>query len=158
MLKFFKVWAGTIIPLVLILSALAAYVDAQYTDLTWERPASYIWGMFWHAAGLYVLTRMVIQSMKGVQTAPLLLLSFTYQKYLFLLTYAGLALYSAGAIWPSLFGWFNQELIFALFIATTMASAVVNFILLFGWWRGWLEEESDPIPGRPLWRWLRRKR
>jgi hypothetical protein len=136
----------------------SAYLDAHYGELTWKRPASYVWGMAWHTAGLYVLTQMVYQSMRESGKAPLLLLSFTYQKYLFVLTYAGLALHSSGSIWLNLLRWFSEDLIFALFISTTMSSSVVNFVLRFGWLRRWLEEDADLIPARPLRRRLRRRR
>lgn len=158
MLRFVKTWSGTLIPLVLLGSFALAYLDAYINHLTWERPTAYLWGAVWHSCGLYVLLIICIHAMREAGKAPLLLLSFTYQKFFFDLTYLGLAIFAAGLVWPGTFGWFSEDLVFALFIATTMASSVVNAVLLFGWWRGWLEEDADPLPFRPLWRWVARRR
>lgn len=154
MLQFVKIWAGTLFPLGLIIIFFAALLDSKYGDLSWERPVAYVWGATWHLAGMYVLTRMIYNSVKASGKAPLLLLSFDYQKALFYLTYIALAGYALGVIWPMLFGWINQDLIFALFIATTLVSSAVNFVLLFGWFGGWIDEDADPVPFRPIWRWL----
>lgn len=158
MLHLVKTWSGTLLPLVLVVTVGVAYLDAHYTDLTWERPASYLWGMCWHVLGEYVLIKMVVTAAKTDKRAPILLLSFTYQKALFFLVYASLALFSAGQVWPETFGWFGNDWIFALFIGTTMASSAVNFVLLFGWRGGWLEESADPVPFRPIWKKFRRRK
>lgn len=158
MRRYVREWSGTAIPVVLVVFIVAAYIDDTYFDpLTWERPVSYFWGMLWHGLGEYALLRMVVASYSEGEHPALLLLSFLYQKAMFFLVYAALSIASASIVWPQTFAWFDDTVIFALFIGTTMSTSLVNAILYFGWWRGWLEEPSDPIPFRPLYRWLRKR-
>lgn len=158
MRTFVRDWSGTVIPMVLVVSVGLAYLDAHIADLTWERPVAYLWGMCWHGLGEYALIRMAILAYSDGKHPPLLLLSFAYQKALFFMIYGSLAIFTLNLIFDGLFSWFDESMIFALFIGTTMASSVVNAVLFFGWWRGWLEEEADPIPFRPLYKWLRSRR
>lgn len=153
-MKFLRM-AGTWIPLFLAVVFVIAYYDASHGMLTWERPLTYLTGGVSLFFGLWAL--IDIARLPRGEFPTLFMLSLIYQKVFLCLIYASLVGFTAHEVFP----WvpqISEPLLFALFVASTLATSMVNWLLWFGRKHPWLEAEVDPVPFRPIWRRSRSRR
>lgn len=141
-------YAGTLIPLILVLAFGLALWQATKQGLTWERPLTYGLTMLSIAMGLEALVKMARDSVG--ENPSLFLLTIFYQKAALLVLMGGILLTSL----TDLVGWISvpDALLFGLLVSSCTSIIMVNMVLFFGRRWGLLEAEADPIPFRALFR------
>lgn len=153
-MKFLRM-AGTWIPLFLAVVFLVTLIDANHGNLTWERPITYLIGCFSLVFGLWAL--IDIARLPRGDFPTLFMLSLIYQKVFLCLIYASLVGFTGHEVIPWL-PVISEAILFALFVSSTLATSMVNWLLWFARKHPWLELEVDPVPFRPIWqRWRSRK-
>lgn len=148
--------SGTWIPVLLAALMLAAYVDARFYELTWERPASYLAGFLFLMAGIATLIKMM--RVPAGEHSTVFTLSFFYEKVPLAILFVALVDRALYELYPGVFLFLGEDVLFALFVACVTTIAVANSVLTLGYAWGYLEEEADPVPFRPVYRrWRNRK-
>lgn len=139
-------YAGTLIPLILVVVFGLALWQATKNGLTWERPLTYGLTMLSITLGLEALVRMARDSVG--ENPSLFLLTIIYQKAALLVLMAGVLLTSLS----DLVGWISapDALLFGLLVSSCASIVIVNLVLFFGGRWGLLEAEADPVPFRAL--------
>lgn len=77
------------------------------------------------------------------------IVTMIYQKLTLDLIYITLTINSTNLLYPQFFE-IPEWVVWGMFIGCSITICVVNLILFFGPKRGWMEDQTDPIPGRSV--------
>lgn len=142
---------GTVLPIVIVVSFFFSIGSSAATNLTWQRPTIYAITAVSLLLGIIGLVRMCRQPLG--EHPSVFMITMIYQKVTLDIIYWVLTLNTINLLYPRL--WEVPEWItWGLFIGCSITICVVNLLLFFGPKRGWMDQESDPVPGRALWRYV----
>ncbi len=138
-------YAGTLIPLFLLVTFVLGLESALDGSLTWERPAVYGFTVVSLIFGQVALIQMSRFSLGD--NPSLLLLLLNYENAALLATYLGILAAAMKSIYPESIFALPDPVIFGFLVSASATLGLTRFILYFGRKRGWIEAPVDPMPG-----------